>query len=215
MAHKIVRAIWLIIIGLSLVGLSCAKKKTSSLGSGNGTKSHMKMERVHVLIDQKMIATTDNPFSLIEPVWWGANIYDSYKDYESSLAKFSRGQRLFFAIQWYAEEVDNGGHDQFYSNSTGIVWADALKGFREIGFSEAEAILGESAKRMGGQPPFDREERNKVLDVKMPKFKDLDDRFYKVEANLDAKMLDYARKHPKEFLFDGVIERPALNKSSD
>ncbi|HCZ34456.1 MAG TPA: hypothetical protein DHV26_00850, partial [Cytophagales bacterium] len=29
--------------------------------------------------------------------------------------------------------VSNGGHLQFYSNSTGSVWEDAVKGFKLIG----------------------------------------------------------------------------------
>ena len=46
---------------------------------------------------------------------------------------FSLPQRYVFAIQWHIGEVNNGGHYQFYDNSTGIVWEDSLKGFEVIG----------------------------------------------------------------------------------
>lgn len=166
------------------------------------------MERVRMVVNEATVASKDAS-AIIEPAWLSANIYGSYEDYESSLAKFSRAQRFLVAVSWYAAEVNNGGHDQFYSNSTGIVWKDARQGFVEIGIPEAAAIMTESAKRMGGQPSFDRTERNRVLDQKKPKFDDLDDRFYELNVGIDAKMLKYIRSRPKEFLFDGEIERPA------
>jgi len=39
-------------------------------------------------------------------------------------------------------------HDQFFFNSTGIVWPDALKAFREIGHSEVVAIINTSVSRL-------------------------------------------------------------------
>lgn len=110
-------------------------------------------------------------------------------------------------MSWYMSEVKNGGHNQFYSNSTGIVWEDAQKGFAEIGVPEAAAILAESAKRMGGRPSFDRDERNRVLDQREPSFHDLDTRFFNLNVDIDAKMTEYARAHPKDFVFAGEIER--------
>jgi len=53
-------------------------------------------------------------------------------------------QRYIFTIEWYIAEVNNGGHDQFYFNSTGIVWKNALKGFEEIKHTKAHNILKES-----------------------------------------------------------------------
>jgi hypothetical protein len=52
-------------------------------------------------------------------------------------------------------QVNNGGHDQFYFNSTGIVWLDALKAFRELGQSEVVAIIEASVQWLGGNPSLD------------------------------------------------------------
>ena len=71
----------------------------------------------------------DDYFAVIEPVFWSVSIYDGPEKYESDLASFSNEQRLLLAYHWYLSEVNNGGHDQFYYNSTGIVWRDALKAF--------------------------------------------------------------------------------------
>jgi hypothetical protein len=147
-------------------------------------------------------------FAILEPVMWTGKTSGSYKDYESSLERFSRKQRLLFAVDWYQTEVNNGDHDQFYSNSTGIVWEDAQKGLAEIGAFEVEEILKESVKRMGGRPPFDRDERNRLMDQRKPKFDDLDNRFFKLD--FEKKMIDYIRAHPKDFVFDGEIERAVV-----
>ena len=80
-----------------------------------------------VLIDDAVIDGS-NPMAAIDPLWWLANIYDGPDEYERSLQPFATPQRLVFAMCWYDAEVCNGGHDQFYSNSTGIVWRDALRG---------------------------------------------------------------------------------------
>jgi hypothetical protein len=172
-------------------------------------------ETVHIEIDASTIAG-DDPMAVIDPVWWGATIYDGPAAYEKSLEPFSTPQRLVWAMLWYDAEGNNGGHDQFYANSTGIVWRDALQGFEAIGVPEAAAILRESARRLGGKPSLVREEREQQLDTFAPDFGDLDDRYYDLEKSVDvrAKMMEFIRSRPKDFLFSGEIERPALPKST-
>jgi hypothetical protein len=167
----------------------------------------MKMRRVRVVIDENAIASKDVG-EIIHPVLWWGNIYESYSDYEASLAQFSRAQRLVFAMVWYETEVNNGGHDQFYRNSTGIVWEDAIAGFTEAGLPEVAEIVAESAKRMGGRPSSDQDERTRILDQSRLEFDDLDQRLFKLGANVDARILVYIRAHASDFLFDGEIERP-------
>lgn len=87
------------------------------------------------------------------------SIYDGEEQYQRDLEGFTAPQRYLFALQWYLAEVNNGGHDQFYSNSTGIVWEDAMNGAREMGMEELYGIIRESADRMGGKPAKEREDR--------------------------------------------------------
>lgn len=196
---------------VSLVTILTAFTGCSKRDEGVAGVAHSKApktERVRVVVDESTIATNDVQ-AIIEPVWWTANIYDSYATYEANLAKFSHHQRLVHAIEWYTAEVNNGGHDQFYYNSTGIVWADAKEGFEEIGMPEIAEIIAESAKRMGGHPSFVREERIRALEKENPKFDDLDDQFYERSKNIDVKLRDYIRANLGEFLFDGEVEKPA------
>jgi len=163
---------------------------------------------VHVRIDDEVIDQGD-PWAVFDPVWRQANIYDGEAEYNKSLAVFSREQRLLVAVSWYISEVNNGGHDQFYYNSTGIVWKDALTGFREMGLDEAAAILEESAQRMGGNPSLDRQTRWDQMDAYKPTFDDLDDRFYDLQAtdDLDVAMQEYIVQHRSAFYYEGDVTK--------
>lgn len=146
-------------------------------------------------------------FAVIEPVFCLVSIYDGPQRYEDDLAKFSTEQRLVLAYHWYLSEVNNGGHDQFYYNSTGIVWPDALKAFREIGHSEVVAIIDASVNRLGGNPSLVTEERQEQLEQMNPNFDDLDQELFRLEerADFDEKVLEFIRTHRESFVFSGVV----------
>ncbi len=171
----------------------------------------MRYETVHICVDDDTIAAGDT-WAVIEPVWWSANIYDGPEQYELSLLQFSRSQRQVFAVFWYRAEVNNGGHHQFYSNSTGIVWKDALEAFQALEEPEFTRILAESAARLGGSPSLDRYQRSQQLNSFAPDFNDLDDQFYEAErkVNLDDRVMSFIRALPSDFYFEGKIRRAIL-----
>lgn len=173
------------------------------------TMSPVVWENKRLVVDDALI-DKDDVHSVVDPVWWTANIYDGVEAYERSLSSFSKPQRLVFAIVWYRSEVNNGGHDQFYYNSTGIVWRDALEAFQALGLDSFAEILNESASRFTSPPSLDRDTRNNQLDADEPQFDDLDSRFYSLEesANLDGTLMDYVKKHRSDFYFDGSVSIP-------
>ena len=179
------------------------KKKESSNGSSG------KMEKRFVIIDDSTIATKD-PMKVIDPLWWTVDIYNSKEQYEEDLEPYSVPQRAVFAIMWYMGEVNNGGHYQFYTNSTGIAWEDARDGFDLVGVGEAREIIEESARRFGGRPSFERAARESYLDSIDEDFADLDSRFYNLDAEIDltGKVMQYILSNPTPFYFEGEIEVP-------
>ncbi len=166
----------------------------------------------YITIDDVAINRGD-PYEIIDPVWWTANIYAGELEYLKSLALFSREQRLIFAVIWYAAEVNNGGHHQFYFNSTGIVWKDAITGFEDLGISEGSEIIAESASRLGGQPSLDHATRRQQLDHYQPDFSDLDTQFYDLEKgiSLDEVMQYYIFQHRSAFYFEGEVRKLVPN----
>ncbi len=178
----------------------------------------MKLIKKHFHITaEDIVAGKYYPQSLIDPLWWSVSIYDGYEKYEKDLHPFTAAQRAVFAVMWYTAEVCNGGHDQFFSNSTGIVWEDALAGFALIGAKKCEENLRSVIKKWGGNIPFDRDERNEALDslTYVPdkdKYIDLfgenDSEFYDYEEELEELIMNYAKAHPEEFVFCGEVEVP-------
>lgn len=172
-------------------------------------KGKVKYEKINLRVDDATIAAGDLS-EILRPVACTANIYDGPAEYEQSLRAFSPAQRQVFALRSYFAEVNNGGHDQFYYNSTGIVWRDALEACKTIGALGIAEILQQSADRLGGSPSLDRGERQQQMSELAPKFNDLDDRFYaESEDDVDRRMISYIRAHPADFHFDGMVEVPA------
>jgi hypothetical protein len=170
-------------------------------------KVQRKEKSVYMVIDDKVINEGDY-FAVIDPVWWTGDIYDTFERYEASLSSFSKPQRLVYAMAWYDAEVNNGGHDQFFTNSTGIVWKDALEGFVAVGAVERANILKEAAKRMGGNPSFDQNERSDQIDKFRADFEDLDSKYYELKDDFEQKVNKYVKENRKDFYFKGAVTKP-------
>lgn len=154
------------------------------------------------------IQNTEDVWDIINPVYDIVNIYGSYKDYLDSANIFTLEQRDLLAIIWYYIEVNNGGHYQFFDNSTGIVWEDALNGFKLFGMNEFASNFENVIEYFGGTIPFDREERWELLQKMEDENQDV---FYEVLDQADnfvydydeqESELDYIKKNPEKFVFE-------------
>jgi len=108
----------------------------------------------HRTITVEEIKETDDMWTINEPAYWTINIYGSYDDYIETSKEFTLEQRYLNAICWYFAEVNNGGHHQFFYNSTGIVWKDALAGLRLFKMDELADNLQSVIDYFGGSVPF-------------------------------------------------------------
>ena len=155
------------------------------------------------------ILATDDMWTINEPAYWTINIYGSYDDYLESAKGFTVEQRYLNAICWYFAEVNNGGHHQFFYNSTGIVWEDALAGLRLFKMDILADNLQSVIDYFGGSVPFDREERWTIL-------KEWDDEVFDFLDKKDDVVYEYdgiyedtfVHEHPELFVFDGTYKVP-------
>lgn len=155
------------------------------------------------------ILATDDMWTINEPAYWTINIYSSYDNYLESAKGFTVEQRYLNAICWYFAEVNNGGHHQFFYNSTGIVWEDALAGLRLFKMDILADNLQSVIDYFGGSVPFDREERWTIL-------KDWDDEVFDFLDKKDDVVYEYegifedvfVHEHPELFVFDGTYKVP-------
>ena len=161
----------------------------------------------HRTITVEEIQATDDMWTINEPMYWTINIYGSYDDYLESAKSFTLEQRYLNAISWYFAEVNNGGHHQFFYNSTGIVWEDALAGLRLFKMDTLADNLQSVIDYFGGSVPFDREERWAIL-------KDWDDEVFDFLDKKDDVVYEYdgiyedtfVHEHPELFVFDGTYK---------
>lgn len=163
----------------------------------------------HRTITVEEIQATDDMWTINEPMYWTINIYGSYDDYLESANSFTVEQRYLNAISWYFAEVNNGGHHQFFYNSTGIVWEDALAGLRLFKMDILADNLQSVIDYFGGSVPFNREERWTIL-------KEWDDEVFDFLDGKDDVVYEYegifedvfVHEHPELFVFDGTYKVP-------
>ncbi len=114
-------------------------------------------------------------------------------------------ERKFLAAYWVEAEVNNGGFDQYFFNSSGDNAEVALAGLKEMGATNAAALLTRAmAVFPDGKPPANRTQRQKVMDQianqSKPLWNQCDDEFYKRNENIGELSLAYAKKRKSDIL---------------
>ncbi|MBI4965019.1 MAG: DMP19 family protein [Desulfomonile tiedjei] len=152
----------------------------------------------------------DRPVSDEDWPWEIASDLDDYIEFHEgevvlreTMAPATPGQRAIYSCVWYEYEVCNGGHEQFFWNSTGILCDEALAGFIRLGATEYAAVLKAATSLFpNGTPSKDRKTRKEQLE-KIPKedLNRLDNSLYelKEQQGFDETLIRYVRTHPEEF----------------
>lgn len=117
--------------------------------------------------------------SLVEPVWDDIDIYQGPEEFARSFARVPRPAGLLFAAHFCQSEVCNGGFDQFFSNSTGVLALEA------IGQHIVAEIIEEACSLFGEPFPRKRSLRQRKLGaIDSELLNSLDQRFY---GNVDSE----------------------------
>jgi hypothetical protein len=116
----------------------------------------------------------------------------------------SAAEQVFLCVWNLEAEVNNGGFEQFYTNSAGDNAAATVKALREIGATEVAAIAEEANHVFPPPgPPADRTDRAVALarlgDVADGAFDALDERFYHHTENLDDLLLRFVDRNRNQF----------------
>ena len=147
-------------------------------------------------------ASDDNlTWDVISVMWEHVNFYEDEETYKQSIEPATKGQLAIYACTWYISEVKNGGHDQFFFNSTGMVWQDALNGFVLLGAEKYCQILSEAiAVFPNSNPAKDRQKRmDQLALVNKALLDDLDNRLYLLGEEFDTDALRYIVGHSTDF----------------
>lgn len=84
---------------------------------------------------------------------------------DRSLSRWSDDERTYFCVCLLEGEVYNGGFDQFFTNSSGDYYAEALNGLAQLNATNSHRLLDQAAwvAFKGIQPPKDRQERQSLF----------------------------------------------------
>lgn len=118
--------------------------------------------------------------------------------------EMSQHELGFLCVRELAEEVNNGGFDQYFFNSAGNYASDALWCLHAIGAQATASILERAmAQFPGGQVPDLRHDRQAVMDA-LPEtvqeiWDGLDQEFYASPDDLDTLLTAFVRENEREF----------------
>src|SRR5580704_11239066 len=99
------------------------------MGRHNVDKPDYRIARAatHALEDMDLF------WAVVEPLWDDLDFYGLPETAATFFALATPAQGAMIAMWWCRSEVCNGGFNQFFGNSTGMVWPEALRGFSLVG----------------------------------------------------------------------------------
>ena len=108
-------------------------------------------------------------------------------------------------VVWELEgEVNNGGFDQYFFNSSGDRAYDCADALRRIGANACAGIAARALRVFGASgPPRDRDRRVEQLqaldEAAIEELETLDNAFFEYPDNLEKLLAEYVRQHRNHF----------------
>ena len=175
--------------------------------------------RIQVLLTEEGIrAQKYTREELLKPMRWRINFHVCNSEFEYAQMKrgFTERHCMLFALDTAHTRLNGFPMERFFEGTYGILWKDALAGFKELDLSELYAIFRSACQQFGNTVPADSAERAAIIRNKGLDFKELSQAYslYVSKAPLNiadlyARMLSYAAKHAADFAFYGDISVPA------
>ena len=148
----------------------------------------------------------------VAPFWDSVNIHDGAKTFLRHFTEMPEHSAHLYVLHWCASEICNGGFDQFFFNSTGVLAPEAVAAFRAVGMPQTAAIIAEAVASLGTPYPREREERQDALSVLealtpddggeddwQSPFDSLDDRFYDLMSSENGGLEEAAQRYAAQF----------------
>jgi hypothetical protein len=116
----------------------------------------------------------------------------------------TRPEKVFVCVWGLEGEVNNGGFDQYYFNSSGDHALDAEESFKAIGAKHTADLVKQANSLFGAAGPSpDRAARQKQLDAlgeaKTKKMNEIEEDFFKYKDNLWELLTVYVSKNVETF----------------
>jgi len=124
-------------------------------------------------------------------------------DYGDHMEKLSESQKLFYINQNLEREVNNGGFNQYFVNSSGDYAHETIGSLKAIGAIKTADILQEAIDKFpNSKVPKDRSSRVALVEKIDPEtsiWDDIEKRFMDYQEDLNSLNLKFVEKHASEF----------------
>jgi hypothetical protein len=129
---------------------------------------------------------------------------NSKSEYGDNIEKLNPFQRIFLFVENLEREINNGGFNQFYSNSSGNFSQETVNALLEIRAEKtAEIVKKANSEFKSENVPKDRTERQNELELiggKAEKnWNKCDSEFYEYQDNLTELLIAFVIKNKSEF----------------
>jgi hypothetical protein len=135
-----------------------------------------------------------------------SKIGEDYEHEYKIVTALSKGFQMVYATSWVDAEVNNGGFNQYFWNSSGAFRMEALEGYKLIGATRHEQLLAEAIKVYTGiESKLKQQQEKGTLKAFSDSYKDnplnkLDDQFYELKEDVSALRVRFIREHPDLFI---------------
>lgn len=124
-------------------------------------------------------------------------------DYGDDFGKLTDHQKLFYLNQNLEREINNGGFNQYFCNSSGDNAHETILSLKAIGADKTADILQKAIDQFPNKSvPKDRDERTEIVeqieDTANEVWEELDEKFFEYEDDLNSLNIEYVKKY-KEF----------------
>jgi hypothetical protein len=136
-------------------------------------------------------------------ILFAVNARPDLQVWKLDFAELTWAERVFRTVWGLVGEVDNGGFDQFYFNSSGDTAYFVPEALQAIGAVEAAKIVSAAnAIFPSPHPASNREQRKRELDAlddfSQRRLKSLEELFYCSPDDLTQLLSSFVRKHKAE-----------------
>ncbi|MEZ6044695.1 MAG: DMP19 family protein [Planctomycetaceae bacterium] len=117
----------------------------------------------------------------------------------------TKPQQVYSAVLSYHAQVVNGGHSQYFVNSSGDEWKVAHAGLRAVGAPDHLTIFRKALALFGKSGPAEENDTRHQQIARFSKTQDemlskLDSQYYACEENMDVLLSLFAVKNKSHFI---------------
>jgi hypothetical protein len=174
--------------------LGCTNQETREMGWFR--KNNQKAEfNIEAILNQKDEA---------DIVMAIADYLNAKSDYGSNMAVLTEAQKVLLIVYDFEGEVNNGGFNQFYFNSTGDYSHETVEALLKIGAVEtAEVVKRANSQFPNSEVPKDRTKRQELLfnieDKAKVTWEECDNKIFRNKEYLSGFLVEFTKKNKTEF----------------